>query len=370
METLYFNHAGTTWPKPRVVQQAVQNLSISDSLDWSSQFQVWRDAIASFFRVEPANLLLTPSCTTALSLAISEFEWNTGDRLLISGLEHHALHAPAYRLVRMGVDLEVLPSLPGDPVVLQELEACLKKGNVKLVAVSAASNVTGEILPIEAIIDLAHQHGAKVLVDAAQTAGWGWHDLAALGADMFAFAGHKGPHAIWGIGGLYIAPEVCMSSLPASCEVPVGNSGGAVCSTKPGFCDAGSVNLFAMASLAAAVEWLETPENQHRLENAQSMADQVYQVLDARPSCTVYGSADPKLRMPTVAFTSETFSPSELAARLRAKGVIVSGGLQCAPLAHRTIGTAPNGVVRISLGPGNSEADVEQLVQTIEDLEP
>ena len=100
-----------------------------------------------------------------------------------------------------------------------------------LLAMTAASNVTGELLPIASLVELARRHGAAALIDAAQIAGWIDLDLPRLGADFVAFAGHKGPQAPWGIGGLYVSPRLAW---PA-----------------PGYCDVGSVDRCALAGLAA-----------------------------------------------------------------------------------------------------------------------
>ena len=128
---------------------------------------------------------------------------------------------------------------------------------------TAASNVTGDLLPVPEIVTLAHEHGALALIDGAQVAGWMPLDVAALDVDLLAFTGHKGPHAPWGIGGLYVSERVQMASPNAVCELPVG--GGATCAPMPGYCDVGSVDRAALAGLEAGLRWLAAAEQSDRL---------------------------------------------------------------------------------------------------------
>jgi selenocysteine lyase/cysteine desulfurase len=114
------------------------------------------------------------------------------------------------------------PRAADAPIDLDFVAASLARGGVRLVACCMASNVTGEILPVAELTRLAHEHGALMLIDAAQTAGCLPIDVGVLGADLFAFAGHKGPHAPQGIAGLYAAPSVAFESPAASCDLTAG----------------------------------------------------------------------------------------------------------------------------------------------------
>ena len=253
---IYLNHAGTSWPKPKSVTDELNKAISLSPLEWNEHFYGWRDTICKHLNVRSERLLLTPSCTSGLALAISDMEWKPGDQVLTSSMEHHALHRPLFKLVESGVDLITVPRGSDGPFDLEILEHHLKEKETRLVAVSAASNVTGEIFPIEEIVKLAHQYDALVLLDAAQSTGWNVVDPIEAGVDLFAFAGHKGPRATWGIGGVYFAPHVCMNSLPASCEPELTIENDRPCTRIPGFCDAGSVDLLAMSTLASGLDWL------------------------------------------------------------------------------------------------------------------
>ena len=275
MQSTYLNHAGTSWPKPIPVVKAAKEVMFSDPLQWGESFELAHQQIADFFHItDKKQLLLTPGCTSALNVAVHDHYWNPGDRVLTTGFEHHALHRPLVKLVDQGVEVEVLPHLPQEPIILEELESSLKQGRVKLVAMTAASNVTGDLTPFKEVIELAHRYEAKVLLDGAQVAGWWDLDLPALGVDLFAFAGHKGLQAPWGIGGLYMADDTKMNSPAAVCEIVYDKNTGAPRppQTGPGWCDVGSVDRSALAGLAAGVKWLSDPNRRQRLTYARTLS--------------------------------------------------------------------------------------------------
>jgi selenocysteine lyase/cysteine desulfurase len=295
--------------------------------------------VAGHFQTSVAHLHLTPSCTSAIANGLAELDWSPGDRILTSGMEHDAVMRPLNHLALRGVRTTVLPRSATGPLDLDALEHALEAGDVRCVVVSAAANVTGECFPLPAIIQRAHAHDAKVFVDGAQAAGWKPFDLPALGVDLFAFAGHKGPQAPYGIAGLYVRP-----ALP-----------------RPSWCDTGSVNLPALEGLAAGLDWMRAHEPlPHARALTQQLADELAGVvrvlpnLEGMPTCAVVPVAD----------------AASVARRLRRVGVVVSGGRQCAPQSHETLGTLDTGVVRVSLGPTTTEADVQvALAALLKELE-
>lgn len=368
MRGVYLNHAGTSWPKPDAVLQSIDAAWRSDPSDWPDLFSQDHRTVANYFGIEePAQLLLTPSCTSAINIAVQDHFWNSGDRVLISAWEHHALHRPIAKLADCRVNVEVLPYTNSEPVILESLEHELRQGRVKLVAVTAACNVTGDLLPIREIIRLAHDYEAQILIDAAQVAGWLDLNLAELGADLVTFAGHKGPLGPWGIGGLYMRAGLEMNSPAAVCEVAY-NSPVDKPPLRPGYCDVGSVNRPALAGLAAGLKWLSESGHQDRLADARKLTRQLYDACQAMANVRVYGSSNASQRMPTVAFNIADVTSLEVANQLWHRGIIAAGGLQCAPLAHKSLGTAPDGVVRVSVGASTSERDIQAAIVALGDI--
>lgn len=362
----YLNHAGTSWPKPEPVRRAVAAALDGSPPDWGAAFAHGHRRVARFLGIaDPGRLLLTPGCTSALALAIGGVPWEPGDRVVVSALEHHALHGPVARLRERGVEVVVVPRGASGPLDLDALEDTLRAGRVRLVAMTAAANVTGECLPVPEIVGAAHAHGALCLIDGAQAAGWLPLDLAALGVDLFTFAGHKALQGPWGIGGLYAAPHVALTSVAAACELPAPGRAPS-CATMPGYCDGGSVDRAALAGLAAGLEWLEEPARAERLPRARALVDRMTEALAAQPAVRLHGARAE--RLPTLAFTVEGRNSGEVAAQLAGRGITVGSGLQCAPLAHEALGTSATGVVRLSVGPQTSEAVLEPVLEALRGL--
>ena len=357
---LYLNHAGTSWPKPEVVQSAVAATFQGSAIGWSDGFERTRAELASLLGlVDPNRLLLTPGCTAALQLAILAHPWEAGDRVVTSGWEHQAVIGPVRELGKRGVEHVMIPPVGEAPFDLSALRRVLRAKRVRLVVMSAASNVTGVQLPVEEATEVANRHGALMLVDAAQTAGW----LGLPAADMVAFAGHKGPQAPWGIGGLWIGRTVTLSVPPPGCDrASPGGSG------VPGYCEVGSVDRAALAGLVAGLRWLKAPERAQRLAVARDITAAVAAGLRECSGIVLHGCAPAHARMPTLAVTSDGLSTEKLGQALHDRGIVTSAGFQCAPLAHDRLETRAQGVVRMSVGPMTRESAVDRVLSAVKEV--
>ena len=381
-EPVYLNHAGTSWPKPPQVLAATANFWALEPSCWADQFRQDFETVASFFGVPRQQLLLTPSCTAALALAIQELSWQAGDRALVSSFEHHALLRNLQKLADTGVETTALRQGESELVDLEHLRAELVKGKVRLVALTAACNVTGLFLgsSIHEVISLAHKHGAKVLIDGAQLAGWVPLDLMDLGVDLFTFAGHKAPRAPWGIGGLFMAPDIPMQCPSATCTLEdqqAGHRENQLADTRatslPGYCDAGSVNLASLAGLAESCRILEAEfqsgQDQRnsmtsaRLRTAQAVAANCRQRLEASQKLRVLHGG--MATLPTVAFDLRGHSLSAIGDTLARQNVTASIGFQCAPSAHEQLGTQEHGVVRFSFAPETPASHLSRAIDAV-----
>ena len=317
----------------------------------------------SFGLPAPERLLLTSSCTQALAVVMGDLPWQAGDVLLTSSLEHHALVRPAQQLVQeRGVVHGRAPYRPGNPIDLAAVEAALRAGRVRLVAITGASNITGERLPVAELSALAHQHGALLLLDAAQLAGVVPFTVTELGVDILVFAGHKGMNGPLGIGGFWAAPAVAFACPSAGCEL--GERGPGASSPYPGFCDVGSVNLPAACGLAAALAWLAAlPREQRELPLA--LATQLRAALRERPFGSHLGGDGPHTA--TVALRLPPAALAQAQAHFQQLGLVVRAGQHCAPMALAALG-APEGCLRISFGPSNGPGDVEPVLAALDAL--
>jgi len=221
---IYFDNAATTWQKPERVYQRVDEVlrhksgnpsrgSHSIALDASRVIFKVRKKLADFFNIaESSQLVFTKNATEASNLIFKGF-LSKGDHVIISSLEHNAITRPLYRLADEGViELTVLETEVGKEKFLANLREALTS-QTRLVALTHASNVTGNILPIAEVGTILEDKEAALLVDAAQTAGVVPIDRRELRADFLVFTGHKALFGPQGVGGFYFNTELDFTPL-------------------------------------------------------------------------------------------------------------------------------------------------------------
>jgi cysteine sulfinate desulfinase len=192
-----------------------------------------------------------------------------------------------------------------------------------------------------------------------------------LPVDLLVFAGHKGPLAPHGIGGLWAASSIEFQSPAAVCEIgPLGTdsnasqSGRPRCASFPGDCDVGSANLAAAGGLAAALNWRRARADD-LYRDARLRAARLREALRQQPGCRVFGGE----RVPHTAALSFLIDDLPLPAAeafFAERGITLRAGQHCAPLALQAIG-APEGTLRVSFGPFNRDSDVDAIVAAVAD---
>jgi len=362
---IYANNAGTSFPKPEAVHEAARAAAAATPAEGHATWRSAHDEVTRFLDLpSPERFRFMPGCTSALAVALGDLPWQAGDEIVTSAVEHHALARPVAELVRhRGVRHEVAPYRPGAPIDLDFVGARLGEGRVRLVATTAASNVTGELLPVRQLAQLAHAHGALYLLDAAQTVGVTPLSVAETGADVVTFAGHKSPLGPQGIGGFWAAANVLFESPSASCQVDGGPRSPDACDAFPSDCELGSVNIAGAAGVAAGMRWLsEQPEPPGA--PARRLAAQLADALRGLPGCHVYGGEGAE-RTGALSLRIDALPLKRSEAYFAEHDIAVRAGQHCAPMALEAIG-APNGTLRISFGPFNTEADVEAIVRVVD----
>lgn len=370
---IYLNHAGTSWPKPRVVSEAVRDAMNAPPSRWPQMFQEAHERMAHFFGVSHCEqILLTPGCTSSLAIAVSDALIPKGQRILTSHWEHHALHRPLLKRQSEDVRVEYIPVCTSgqgmgtaSPIDLDWLERELSRGDVGLVAVTAACNVTGELLPFQDVIRLANQFGVMTLIDAAQIVGWHRLNFSTMGADFVAFGGHKGLQAPWGVGGLFLSDRARMVCVSATCEIPSSGNERGKASPRPGYCDVGSVDQFALAGLNAAIRMLGDQDCDVLLNNGRKQIEQLRTCFEEFEHIRTFGASDGKQSVPTLAVSVGGLSSREFAAILQDEGIVVGSGFQCAPLVHQLLETQGSGLVRFSVGIAQSMDEIDEVVDRL-----
>ena len=366
---IYLDNAATSHPKPpRVyerVDEVLRNWSANPgrsghamAIEAARIIFETRESIARLFHIADSDrIVFTPNTTGALNLAILG-TLQPGDHCVTTNMEHNSVVRPLHALNQRGV---AVTRVAIDP---QAIGHAINP-RTRLVAVTHASNVVGEISPIAEIIAVAHARGVPVLVDAAQTAGSVPIDVGALGVDLLACPGHKGLLGPQGTGFLYIAPHLNVE------PVLFGGSGSrsdleAMPDFAPDRYEAGTLNTPGIAGLGAGVEFLiERGVGEVRAHEVALLA-QLMDGLEAIDGVTIYGPRDPHRKTGVVLFTMEGVDPAEIGDRLDSEfGIAVRVGLHCAPGAHRALGTFPLGGVRVSPGYFNTAEEIERALEAV-----
>ena len=378
---IYFDNAATSWPKPPVVVEAMTHF-LSDTgaspgrsghrlaVEASHLVYDTREALTELFNgADPLRLAFTHNVTEALNLALRGL-LHPGDHIVTSSMEHNAMMRPLRALEGQGIEVTVVPCSPEGLLDPAHVEAAIRP-NTTMIGINHASNVVGTILPIADIGRIARRHELRLLVDAAQTAGAYPIDMQESQIDLLAFTGHKALYGPTGTGGLIFGERVELSGFE-----PLKRGGTGSRSEReeqprflPDLCESGTLNAVGLAGLKASVEWVRERSiaviREHEIELAQRLIDGLRTV----PGVTVYGTHDAKRQTATISFNIAGMAPSEIGERLDGEHAIMCRvGLHCAPTAHKTLGTFPNGTVRFGLGAFNSNADIDVAVVAVGNL--
>ncbi|MBO7747064.1 aminotransferase class V-fold PLP-dependent enzyme [Paenibacillus sp. MWE-103] len=376
---VYLDHAATSWPKPPAVIEAVKEAMERDSANPGRGSHAMavrasrvlfdaRKALAKLFAVKnPNDIAFALNTTMALNTAIKGF-LKPGDHVIATAVEHNSVRRPLEYLKKLGI-IEVTYVEPNAEGLLdaKEVENAFR-ANTRLAVVNHSSNLLGSIMPVGDIGTITRRRGAKLLVDAAQTAGLLEIDVEAMGIDMLAFPGHKGLLGPQGTGGLYIHPELDLEPLmhggtgsqSESIEQPA---------VRPDRYEAGTQNTAGIAGLQAGVRHVlhETVQNIHTKE--MTLAQQMMEGLLAVGGVRVLGPGLGKPRTGIVSFVLEGADPSEIGFILdQHYNIAVRTGFHCTPLAHGTAGTLDTGAIRASVGCFTTSEEVGAFVEAVNEI--
>ena len=375
--SIYLDNAATSHPKPEAVVRAVTAALTTGNanpgrsghpgaLAAARTVLNTRQSLARLIGAEDAmSIAFCFNCTDALNLAIKGL-LHQGDHVIATMLEHNSVLRPLCTLAaRNRIELTLLPPRPDGFIDPCDVEKALRN-NTALIVCTQASNVTGAIQPVAAIGQIARNHGVRYLIDGAQALGALPVDVNALGCDLYAFPGHKSLLGPQGTGGLYIRPGLRLNPLRE------GGTGSASDSTLqpeelPERYESGTVNLPGLAGLGAGVAHVARQLSQimmHERELTSALLDG----LSALSGITLYSPREEAARAGIVTFNLGDLSSSQLADRLAERGFAVRGGLHCAPLAHRFLGTLRRGAVRASVGHANTFQEIEAFLDTLKSI--
>jgi len=326
-----------------------------------------RASLAKLFNIQRSDrILYMKNATEAANTALKGF-LKSGDHVVLSSLEHNAVIRPLNKLkAARGIDYSIVPANSLGRLNPYDFEKALKP-NTKLVCLTHASNVTGNLSPVAEVGALCAKKGIAFLVDAAQTAGAVPLDVQALHIGFLVFTGHKGLMGPPGTGGLAVGPQWMLDSF---IEGGTGSNSDSEEQPQqwPDKFESGTQNYWGLAGLKAAVDFLLKTSVMAIRQKEERLTAQFLKEVESIQGIKLFGlpSGAEKERAAVVSLNIEGKDPSEVGYELDEKyGIMTRVGLHCAPLAHRTIGTYPIGTVRFSFGYYNTEKEIETAVKAL-----
>lgn len=374
---IYLDNAATTLHKPPEVAEVVKQAILtagnaargahSVSLSASRTVFETRQKLAQLFSCpRPDHVVFTMNSTESLNIAIYGL-LSPGDHVISTDLEHNSVLRPLYDLQTRGVFVDFVSADRRGNVRYEDFEALFRE-NTKLVVCTHASNLTGNVLDIAHISKIAHAHGARLIVDASQTAGSIPIDMQKMGIDVLCFTGHKGLMGPQGTGGLCIQPGVEIR--------PLLRGGTGVHSydknqpqAYPTRLEAGTLNGHSIAGLDAALDFLLAQGVETIGTRERSLMRRFYDGVRDIPGVTVYGDFSQEARAAIVALNIHDYDSSEVSDVLFTDyGIATRPGAHCAPRMHEALGTEKQGAVRFSFSYFNTEEEDDAAIHAVREL--
>ena len=374
---IYLDNAATTLHKPPQVMDAVVRAMTAmgnaargahgGALEASRTVYNTRVKLARLFGCpRPDHVIFTANSTEALNIAISGLI-RPGDHVVTTDCEHNSVLRPLYRLEERGAVLDIAPADRLGRVACEDLEALLRP-DTRAVVCTHASNLTGNVLDIARIGEMARRRGALFIVDASQTAGALPIDMEAMGIDVLCFTGHKGLMGPQGTGGLCVRPGVEIEPWK------VGGSGVHSYDRRqpreyPTRLEAGTLNGHGIAGLSAALDFLQEVGVEAIEAKERALMDRFYQAVSALDGVTVYGDFSQARRSAIVALNIRDYDSAAVSDELsETYGIATRPGAHCAPRMHQALGTTDRGAVRFSFSWFNTQEEVDEAIRAIGQL--
>lgn len=325
-----------------------------------------RDSIRSFIGGEGGAIAITRNTTEAIGMVAAGLPWKQGDRVVTTLLEHHSNHLPWLRLRERGVEVDIVRPDAEGSLEIADLEAAVRDGT-RLVAVTHASNVLGTVLPVGEIARVCHDHGARLLVDGAQSAPHLPIDVSRMGCDYFCFSGHKmlGPT---GTGALWMRKPDIEPLLVGGGSIANVTADDYTLAPDEGRYEAGTPPVAGTIGFARAAAYLREigMETVHRHD--ERLSARLIEGLSGVEGVRVLGAEVEGERIGVVSFTVDGLHPHEVAQILdEAAAVLVRSGHHCSQPLMEHLGL-PEGTVRASTHIYNTEEEIDTMIATVEEI--
>ena len=376
---IYLDNAATTFPKPEGVYRALDEYARTAlanpgraghrlAVNAKRTLDDARLRLTRFINgVSPDRLAFALNGTDALNMAFKGV-LNPGDHVITTDLEHNSVSRPLVQMERDGhIALTRIQADEGGTVRVSDIAAAITP-KTRLIAVTHASNVLGTIQPLAEIGQLCKDRNILHAVDAAQTIGVVPIDVRAMNIHLLAFPGHKGLFGPTGTGGLYVAPGVDIRAWREG-----GTGGDSKSPTQPKdfpyYLEGGTPNVLGIVGMIAGLDFVAERGVDAIRQHEVDLCERLRSKLADRPEFTFLGHADPARRVGTLSFRCELMGSEDLAAILDTSfDIAVRAGNHCSPYVHKAVGSYDDGLVRVSPGPFNTEADIDAFVAALTEI--
>ncbi|TAH57106.1 MAG: aminotransferase class V-fold PLP-dependent enzyme [Sphaerochaeta sp.] len=371
MNTIYLDNGATSWPKAPTVASTMASFITEEAVnigrggydrayETAGRIDECREKLGAFFGAsEDRNVTFSLNVTHALNTLIAGL-FTKDDHVLVSGMEHNAVMRP---LSHLDIPYSIIPCDREGRIHLEQIPHLIN-GKTKAIIMTQASNVTGTIQPIKELSSIAGKYGLLFLIDAAQLPLSNPLSIIKDNLDAIAFTGHKSLLGPQGVGGLVLSDRLAKEVKPWACG---GTGSKSDLLEMPDFLpdkfEAGTQNLPGIIGLSAALDFIK--------DNSESIIKNEYETTELLLSyflsdkrIQVIGPKDMKDRTSVISVDFPTLDNARIAYELFLDaGIETRVGLHCAPVAHKTIGTFPQGTLRFSPGYATTK---EEILRTIE----
>jgi cysteine desulfurase family protein len=338
------------------------------SLAASREVYNTRVKLARFFGCESADhVVFTCNATEALNIAINGVI-KSGSHVITTDMEHNSVLRPLYRLEsERQVELSFVAADRHGTVDYMDFEKLIRP-NTQAIVCTHASNLTGDMIDVAKVAQIARTHGLLFIVDASQTAGCFPINMEAMGIDILCFTGHKGLMGPQGTGGMCIRVGVRISPWK------VGGTGVQTYSKTqpdqfPTLLEAGTLNGHGIAGLSAAVDYITSVGVEAIREKEAMLARRFYEGVSGIDGVTVYGDYTARQWAPVVALNIRDHDSGAVSDELsEAYGIATRPGAHCAPRMHQALGTVRQGAVRFSFGWFTQIHEIDEAVRAVKEL--
>lgn len=374
MNMIYFDNAATTFPKPQNVTNAIcdANKNLGNpgrgghyiSMKSGEKMYSVREKCAEFFGADSENVIFTPGCTHSINYAVKGIA-EPGCHFITSNLEHNAVIRPVHSLKAMGCTYGIAKVTDDDDKTVENFEKLITP-KTKAIICTLGSNVTGRILPYKKIARLCEERNLCFIADGAQGCGILPVSISD-GINVLCVPGHKGLFGPMGIGLMITDGKYKIK------EMIQGGTGSASNSVEqpeflPDRFESGTPNISGIMGIGAGIDFIKAKGLKNIYKHEYELCSLFLRLIKDVHGIVIYRSEQTNDYLPVVPFNIAKLNSEECAQQLSHMKFCLRGGLHCAFLAHKTLGTLESGVVRFAPSIFNTREEVYNLVFALKQI--